>query len=168
MAYTINDLRGTDNVQKAYEYEVDFIGSTSSGSVPLMTTRVESVSIPEESVETFIINFKGQKTTYSGRVASAKTVTVNFWDDETRQTYKFFRNWLDTMMNPIVGGGVTRELAKGQMVIKLFASDSQTVMSAHTLDVVYPTQVSEISLDYANSDVLKFSVTFSYDTHVIA
>lgn len=168
MAYTINDLRGTDNPQKSYEFEVEFIGSTSSGSVPLMTTRVESVTVPEESIETIIVNFKGQKTTYSGRAASAKTVTVNFWDDESRATYKFFRNWLDSMMNPTVGGGVTRALAKGQMVVRLFAADTTTVMSTHTLDTVFPTQVSEISLDYANSDILKFSATFSYDTHVVA
>lgn len=168
MAYTINDIRGMDTPQKAYEYEVEFLGSTSSGSVPLMVTKnVTDLSIPEESIEVISVNFKGQKTNYSGRSASAKTVTVNFYDNESRETYKFFRSWLNTMMDQTIGGSVTRDLAKGEMIIKLFAADSQNVLSTHNFGIVFPTQVSEISLSYENSDIVKFSVTFSYDTHYI-
>jgi hypothetical protein len=167
MAYTINDIRETHNPQRAFEYEVEILGSTVSGTLPIMAQRVETVTIPSESLETITINYKGRKSLYTGRDGSSHTVTVYFWDDETRQTYKFFRNWMNKELDPVVGGGVTRDLYRGEMLIKMYATDSQTVMSTHKLTVVFPTEVGEISLSYADSAHLTFSVTFSYDTHTI-
>lgn len=164
---TIQDVRSLQNPQRAYEYEVSILGSAASGNLPLLTQRVESVSIPATSVETIEVNFKGRKTFYAGRDASPHTITVNFYDGEDQAVYKFFRNWLNTMNNEVDGSGVTRDLYAAQMEIKTFAHDSATVTNKNTLTYLFPTEVGEVSLDYSSSEHFKFSVTFSYDTSVI-
>lgn len=167
MATTINDVRATNNPQRAYEYEVDLLGSTASGSLTVFTQRVESVAIPESSLETIEINFKGRKTMFPGRDSSPHTFTVNFYDSENREVYTFFKKWMDKANNEILGGGVTRDLLASDMLIKTFAADSQTVTGTNRLTKVFPTNVGEVSLDYASSEHMKVAITFSYDTNTI-
>ena len=166
MATTIQDVRTMGNPQRAYEYEVEILGSSAGGSLPILTQRVESVSIPASSVETIEVNYKGRKSMYAGRVASPHTATVNFYDSEDQEVYRFFRNWLNEISNEQSGGGVTRDLYAAEMKIKTFAHDSQTVTNTVTLGYVFPTEVGEVSLDYSASEHFKFAVTFSYDTNV--
>ena len=166
MASTIQDVRALNNPQRAYEYEVSILGGAASGNLPLLTQRVESVSIPATSIETIEVNFKGRKTLYAGRDASPHTITVNFYDGEGQEVYKFFRNWINAVNNEVTGGGVTRDLYAAQMVITTFAHDSHTATNKTTLSYVFPTEVGEVSLDYSASEHFKFSVTFSYDTNV--
>jgi hypothetical protein len=162
---TINDIRGMDNPQRAFEYEVELLGSTVSGTKPILTQRVETVSIPEKSIETIEVNFKGRKTIYPGRDASPHTVTVNFYDDEDRNVYSFFNNWINGALDETLGGGAYRSLLAAELRIKMFKADSATLSGTHRLTKVYPTSIGEISLDYSASDHAKIAVTFSYDEH---
>lgn len=164
---TINDVRAMDNPQRAYEYEVEILGSTISGTAPILTQRVETVSIPEKSVETIEVNFKGRKTIYPGRDASPHTITVNFYDDESRNVYSFFSNWINGALDETIGGGAYRSLLAAELLIKLYKADSETLAGTHRLTKVYPTSVGEVSLDYSASDHLKLAVTFSYDAHYV-
>ena len=63
---TIQDVRSVDNPQKNYEFEVEILGSIAGGSLSYLTQRVQNAVIPETSVETFDINFKGGKTPLPG------------------------------------------------------------------------------------------------------
>lgn len=164
---TINDVRAMDNPQRAFEYEVEILGSTISGTAPILTQRVETVSIPEKSIETIEVNFKGRKTIYPGRDASPHTITVNFYDDEQRNVYAFFNNWINGALDETLGGGAYRSLLGAEMIIKLFNADSTTVSGLHRLTKVYPTSLGEVSLDYSASDHMKIAVTFSYDSHFV-
>lgn len=165
MATTINDIRAMDNPQRAFEYEVELLGSTVSGQAPILTQRVETVSIPEKSIETIEVNFKGRKTFYPGRDASPHTVTVNFYDDENRSVYAFFNNWINGALDETLGGGAYRSLLAAELLIKLYKADSQEVSGIQRLTRVYPTSIGEVSLDYASSEHAKVAVTFSYDEH---
>ena len=163
----INDVRATNNPQRSYEFEVELIGSTVSGSLPLLTQRVETISIPEVSVETFEINYKGRKTIHAGRDSSPHTVSVTFWDSEAHEVYEFFKGWIDRgISDQVVGGGVTRDQYSAEMVIKMMAADSTTVTREFRLTGVFPTTIGEASLDYTTSDSKKVEVTFSYETLV--
>lgn len=156
-----------DNPQRAFEYEVEILGSTVSGTRPLITQRVENVPIPEKSIETIEVNFKGRKTFYPGRDASPHTITVNFFDDEDRTVYQFFHNWINGALDETLGGGAYRSALAAELLIKLFKADSQTVSGVHRLTKVYPTNIGEITLDYTSSEHMKVAVTFAYDEHHI-
>jgi hypothetical protein len=163
MAYTINDIRAVDRPQKAYEFEVEILGSTISGQLPLLTTRVENAAIPEVALEPITINYKGRKSIYSGRDASPHTISITFWDDESRATYKFMKSWINGALDETLGGGATRDLLATEMLIKMFAADSQTQTSTTRLTKVWPQSVGEITLNYTDSAHVTFTCIFSYD-----
>lgn len=164
---TIQDIRAVGNPQRAFEFEVELLAGAVAGSLPILTQRVETVSIPETSVDTIEINYKGRKTLYSGRDASSHSVTVAFWDTEDRSVYNFFKNWMENgLSNSTVGGGVTRDLYAIQMLIKTFAHDSQEVTGTNRLTNVFPTAIADIQLSYESSEHMKVEVTFAYDSNL--
>lgn len=164
----IQDIRAVNNPQRAFEFEVEILAGAVAGTLPLLTQRVETVSIPETSVETIEINFKGRKTLYSGRDASSHTLTITFWDTEERSVYSFFKNWMENgLSNSVVGGGVTRDLYATQMLIRTFAHDSDTVTGINRLTNVFPTAIGDIQLSYDASEHMKVEITFAYDSNLI-
>ena len=161
----IQNIRAVGNPQRAYEFEVELLAAVAAGTLPILTQRVESVTIPETSVETIEINYKGRKTIHAGRDASGHTVVVSFWDSEKRDVYRFIKRWMETgISNSEVGGGNNREDYATQMLIRTFAADSDKVTGLTRLTQVWPTSLGEVRLDYATSEHLKFDVTFSYDS----
>lgn len=165
---TIQDIRTVSNPQRGWEFEVTVLAGVAAGSLPILTQRVESVSIPETSVDTIEVNFKGRKTMFAGRDASSHTVSVTFWDTESREVYNFFKNWMENgISNSITGGGVTRDLYATHMLIQTFAHDSQTVTGTNRLTNVFPTAIGDIQLSYDTSDHMKVEVTFSYDSNIV-
>jgi len=165
---SIQDIRSSGTPpQRAYEYEVEILGNVTTGNVPLLTQRVQSASIPETSVETIEINYKGRKALYAGRDASGHTATVTFWDDEAHTVYTFFKDWMENgISNSITGGGVARDLYSVEMVIKQFAHDSTTLTGQHRLTAVFPTTIGDIQMSYDSSEHMTVEVTFSFDSNL--
>lgn len=162
---TIQDVRAVHNPQRAYEWEVELFGGDSG--VSLLKERAKTISIPEKSVDTIIINYKSQKAHYSGRNASPSTVTVTFWDDEDHTVYNYFNNWLENKLTDSeVGGGVTADQYTANMVIRTLGHDSESVTGAFTLTRVFPTSIGDIQLSYEQSEHVEISVTFSFDSNI--
>lgn len=166
---TIQNVRTTDNPQRSFEWEVEILGNTTTGSLPLLSERSQNVTLPTKSVETIEINYKGRKTIHAGRDASPHTISVTFWDDESHSVYNFFNNWMENgISNSEIGGGLTRDLYAVEMVVKKFAHDSNTVTGINRYTKVFPTEIGDISLSYDASEHMSFDVTFSYDSDLFA
>jgi hypothetical protein len=161
---SIQEVRSVDNPQKNYEFEVEIVGSIAGGSVQYLKDRVQTATIPETSVETFVINHKGGKTTHAGRDGSPKTVNVTYFDDEGNGMYAFHKNWMDNgILNETTGAGQTRDQYQAEMYIRRFAADSETVTQKHRITKLFPTTINEGTLNYEGSEVAIVEVTYSFD-----
>lgn len=164
---TIADIRGTHNPQRAYEWEVSITESGGTATLPLITQRAKSVSIPETSIDTIIINYKGRKAHYAGRSASPSTVTVVFWDDEDNTVYSYFKDWMEKRLSDSqVGGGKTADIYTAEMHINLLKHDSIEKSTGMVLTRVFPISVGDIQLSYDQSEHVEISVTFSFDSNL--
>lgn len=164
----IQDIRAVHNPQRNYEFEVELLGSVAGGSLPILTQRVQTATIPETAVETFEINYKSRKTIHAGRDASGHTLTVTFWEDEANSIYKFHKDWMENgISNSEIGGGVTRDLYAAQMLIKSYAADSQQVTQENLLTNVFPTNIGDVSLAYDGSEVRVVEITYSFDQNLL-
>lgn len=164
---SIQDIRQTRAPQRAWEYNVQITANTElGGKLPIIEQRVESAAIPEKSIETIIINYKGRKSHWAGRDSSPSTVTVEFWEDEEQSVGKFFDNWMENgLSNSIVGGGREAAIYTGEMVIEMLAHNSTTVTATHKFSRIFPISIGEASLNYEASEHKKVSVTFSFDVN---
>lgn len=167
MATTIQNIRSENAApQRAYEWEVKLNASNELGQLELLTARAMNIQIPEKSVETIEVNYKSRKARYAGRDSSPGTFTVQFWDDESHSIYDYFNNWMENgISNSKTGGGLTRDKHTVDLIATLFAHDGQTPTGSHLFKYVWVSSVGDITLDYANSEHITFSVTFTYDEH---
>lgn len=164
---TIQSVRAVGNPQRSFEFEIELLGNSISGTLPFLKERVQNVNIPEKSNETITINYKGNQSLYAGRDGSPHTYTVQFWDDEDHSIYSLINDWYENgILNSTVGGGVTKDLYSVDMVVKTMAHDSSTVTATHRFGRVFPSSIGDISLDYSASEHITFSVTFTYDSHI--
>lgn len=163
---TISDIRGVGNPQRAYEWEVS-LTTKGAGGAEILKQRAKSVSIPETSVDTIIINYKSRKAHYAGRSASPSTVTVVFWEDENQAVYKFFKDWMEKQLTDSeIGGGVTADQYTADMSIATLAHDSVTTTGTFQLTRVFPISIGDIQLSYDQSEHMEVSVTFSFDSNL--
>lgn len=164
---SIQNVRAVGNPQRAYEWEFQILGSSISGSLPILMERVQTVNIPEKSNETITINYKSQPARYAGRDSSPGTFTVTFWDTEEHEVYSMFNDWHENgITNSVVGGGVTKDLYAVDAIVEYKAHDSQATTGTHRFNSVFVQSIGDISLDYSSSEHKTFTVTFSYDRHM--
>lgn len=165
---SIQEVRTVDNPQRAYEFEVEILAVGAAGSLPLLTERVSATALPEKSVDTIVINYKGRKTTHAGRDSSPATVTITFWDDETRRVYNFFHQWMEEgISDSTVGGGGSRDEYSTEIVIRTYAHDSTLITGQTRLTKAFPTSIGEVTLNYEASEHHSFDVTFSFDQNLV-
>lgn len=163
---SIQDVRAINSPAKQYLWEVE-IRALSTGALGNLSTYAKTVSIPQESCEIVVINHKSSKTQHAGRDASGRQVTITFWDDQNKTVFGFFSKWQQLIRNPITGAGVSRDLYSAEIAIKLLADDEKTVTSEFLLTRAFPTEMSDITLDYSASDAIEISATFSFDERLI-
>lgn len=164
----IQDIRAVGNPQRNYEFEVELVGSVAGGDLPILTQRVQTAAIPETTVETFEINFKGNKTRHSGRDGSGGTFSVTFWEDEDNSIYRFHKEWMENGLNNSQGGGgSTRDQYAAQMLVRRFAHDSETVTQLNRMTNVFPSSIGELSLTYDGSEVATIDITYTFDANLL-
>lgn len=167
---TIQDLRKSAHApQRSYSWEIEILAQSilAATSPVILTARAENITIPEKAVEMFEINHKSRKMRYHGRDASPGTFTVQFWDDEAGEVYKFFERWFEVgLSNSFTGAGLTRQEIEAVLNAKLLGHDEQTVTGIFTFGNVWPSSLGDITLSYDSSDKVIFTVTFTYDTHI--
>lgn len=165
---SIDNIRKVSTPQRAYEWEVELLGAGAGvQALPLLKERAKSVSIPETSVDTIIINYKGRKAHYAGRSASPSTVTVVFWEDEKQNVYNYFKGWMETRLSDSeTGSGVSADQYTALMKITTLAHNSTTETGSFFLTRVFPISIGDIQLSYDQSEHMEVSVTFSFDSNL--
>lgn len=164
---TIKDVRGVHNPQKSYLWEVSVLTSGILVPVRELPMYAKTVAIPQSAVDVTIINHKASKTSYAGRDASARTVTVTFWDDENQTVYSFLNGWMDIIHNSVSGAQVPRDAYAATLHIRLKDVTDSVTTSLIELGLAFPTDLSDVSLSYDSSEPVEISCTFSYDTKIV-
>jgi hypothetical protein len=131
-----------------------------------LTAQADNINLPEKSVETIQVNYKSRQARYAGRDSSPGTFTVQFRDNEAHAVYNFFENWMENgISNSRTGGGLSKNEYAVDLHASLMAHDETTVLGKHQFERVWPSSVGEITLDYGDSEMVRFTVTFTYDVH---
>ena len=161
----IQDLRAKHNPQFSYMFEVSVAGSNFSSSG--ITAFAKTVSIPQVSVEQMIINHKAGKTHYAAKDASAHTVNLTFWDDESGTVYKFFNEWFELIQNPEDSSGIQRGSYIADTIIKLKDATDKTETASIVLSGSFPMEISDVQLSYDSSEAMEVNITLSFEKKTV-
>jgi len=133
-----------------------------AGNDAELTAFARTTKLPEYNIEKVEIPFQGMKYKV-GTVPTFGDWTAEFLADDAMELRMRFLQWQASIYD------AQRQLSGSPAFYK---ADNMTVRQLNRIGAVvleygfigaFPTQVSEIALDHGNTDVEKFTVTFSYD-----
>lgn len=159
-------LNPVQEPQRSYLWEVSFtdpFGSTGD-KVKFYT---KATGIPSSINETIKRYHAGVEYAYPSRDTSPKIFRVTVWDNQNLEMYRYFDRWLTLMQ---FGSGSTKVNPQNysrDIRLKLFDTTTNFVTQEFIMRASFPTEISETSLTYVESDAITFDVMFRYHQKVV-
>ena len=126
---------------------------------------VRSSKIPSKQIEKKEIAWQGYKMPYGG-VSTHDDWTVTFMVDPQAAIHKALVDWSNLVHNPATNiHGLPAQYMMDQRIPLLTPTDGRNSITEVRLFGAWPQSIGEIALDYENTDIAKFDVTFSYVRH---
>ncbi len=127
-----------------------------------LTFKVKTTNIPGSSIEPVKIELHGVAKQEAGRAIYEHTFTAVFMETIDYTTYLAFRQWRDYMRSWKKNSGTNSSAYKVRLELDMY-DNAGNVMQTIVLVGSFPTAMTEIPLDGAQSTVLDVSMTFSFD-----
>ena len=167
MAVTLSEIRRVPPL-RSYNFEFVIPSWPGGGNGDLLRIPVLTTSLPgfsSEPVETMIAGFTEK---FAGRGMFPRTLAVEYRETNNLDVWTALYNWNQTTFNSISGFQGTDEIGGGLInykttgFLRLFAENKNLVRSIG-FEGIWPEDVGDSPLDGSSSDVVRVSVSFSYD-----
>jgi hypothetical protein len=152
--------------QRSYQWEVSFtdpFGNTGNN----VKFYAKATGIPSSVNETIKRFHGGVEYAYPSRDTSPKIFRITVWDNQSLEMYRFFDRWMSLMQ---YGGGNTKVNPNNysrDIRLKLFDTTGNFVTQEFIMRGCFPTEISESSLTYIESDAVTFDVMFHFYKKVV-
>jgi len=152
----------TGEPQKSYMWEVGFVGDADVFKNARLYAK--SATIPPSSVEIIEEQFLGRKMYFAGKDNSTHSATITFWDNEDMEVYRFLQEWINVIVEPQFGLGVSKQRFTRTMKLLLKDTSDLFTTADFYLKDCFPSEINEVSLSYDVSNAIEITATFYYDT----
>lgn len=149
------------NPQRVYLWEVSFVNPIGGGDREVLTLRCQSSTIPGRSVGEIVVPFKqtgGIK--YPGKLTYSHSWTCEFIEGEDGKVFDAIYAWAQQIVNDYDGVGEVD--IKSDIYLKLLSTKGEETREIKLVGC-YPQDRPDVAVNYGNEDVLRYTVTFSYD-----
>ena len=130
----------------------------------------KTAGVPEVTMETIDVIFKGHTLKIPGRVNQMQEITITFYLDEFHKLRRLFYDWVNSIDDRFYGHKSGRSEAAslnspfGSCILKTrdFAETLENPMDYYFTNI-YPTNIGGVEFNSGgNNEVLEFSVTFAF------
>ena len=126
---------------------------------------VSTASLPAQTMETTSTSWQGNEYKFA-TVNTFDTVEVTFRSDTAQGLRNDFLRWMQKIHDPVSNiHGFPGEYF-GQVDMTQLDVSGEGIMS-YSLINAFPSAIGEIGLDYGSREISTFTVTFTYQYHVI-
>lgn len=141
-----------------------------NGDVPKTGKLVRSMSLPASVAEPITINWQGYAYKIAGRQTFSDwsvTFTLDADGASSELTRTNFLQWMSGIHEPTDNvHGIPAQYFATQTLDLIDPHNHQPIMVYNLVDA-WPTNISEVTLDYGTNDVAQYTVTFAYQYHTI-
>ena len=156
------------NPQRAYNWEVVIPNPLDGGDAEAFTLRCQSASRPGRSVGTITIPYKqGPGFKIPGKLKYDQTWEVTVVEGEDAKMHEFLYKWQQRIINDASELGFGDAFIKRDIYLKLLTTEGQDALTIKLMGA-FPENVPNTPLGMQGEEVVKYSVTFSFDKWVEA
>ena len=126
----------------------------------------KATSIPGATIGQVVVPYFGREVKFAGNRTFAEW-TLTIINDETFAVRGQMENWMNAINSHetnvrTAGAGSSTYVTTA--TVSQFAKDGATVTSKYEFKNIFPTDISEITLDWGDNDTVEeFTCTFAYD-----
>lgn len=146
------------NPRKVFNWRIKFIGYPVNGYL------FQKVQLPELGVEEVKHGDMNRDVKTGGRISVGSMTASKLETTSGSDTWIF--DWINSIADQMLGGGLTPELYWKNVLIEELAEDHQSVLNRWTCEEVWPTKVNGKTLDRLSSDNTIDEIEFSVGTCV--
>lgn len=149
--------------QRSYMWDISILGQRiithglSDRKLEDVSMYAISVNIPQRSREPIKISRLDSSVNFSGKNNAPKTITINFFDDESLEIYEYMEAWLNATATQ------GREKFVRDIEIKLKDVTDQVVTGRIRMSGCFPIEIAEHQLNYSESGIIEQQITFIFD-----
>lgn len=164
MGFNLDDMIGKyKDFARGYLFYANVTSPVSiDGDHPYL---VNSTSLPVQTLETTSTNWQGNEYKFA-TVNTFDTFEITFKSDVSQGLRRNFLSWMKMIHDPVSNNHGFPGDYFGQVDLTQLNTSGDGVMS-YSLINAFPSSVGEVSLDYGTREVSTFSVTFTYQYHVV-
>ncbi len=170
-----NRFQNAPDVQKSWLFDV-YIADFGRVSDNIMKDedlllRVRSVTIPSRSSGVLTSNFFGMEQVFAGKPVFTHQMTVICEEFEDQKILVGLTNWQNKIFDVrrVPGSGASQLTKRGVAGYALPVFIRQYLTTGEQSDFqlqlinAWPSEISEVTMDYATQDSVKYSITFNFD-----
>lgn len=147
-----------------WRFELDITPSATADQniVQALKLRCQQVDFSGVTIETVSVGLHGHEMNFRGRQTFSKTISATFIETVDGAILNSLLNWKEIVVGTRSGNGAYRQQysALGSLGI---IDTAGAVVHQQQIFYMWPTEVSNISLDGASSGPISVSTTWSFD-----
>jgi len=126
---------------------------------------VKTAQMPSTQLEEVVLNWQGFDWKFPGK-HTYTDVVVTFNVDLKAKIRNTFEKWSNLCHDPKTNVYSTHNIFMVDQKLKMVGYDGVVILE-FTLHDAWPKEVSQITMDYASTEVATFDVTFTYSYHTL-
>jgi len=134
----------------------------------------KSIAIPGRTIDLYETYFYGQKQLFPITQSFDNKISITLEEREDQKVYKTITNWMQSICSSdpysptaTLSSFIIKKQYAVDVWLKLYKYNGSEMDSAIRFRNAYPTNLSEVSLDYNSNESVKFSVEFTYDYYQV-
>ena len=152
--------------QRTFLWQVIFpnvIGGGSDTSTLLL--RAQSTSLPERAVGRIELPFQqGPKLQFPGKLEYPHLWSCTFVEGEVGAVLDAFYGWAQKVVDDDTNIGSPKSQIISDIILQLVSTDGTSVTQEYRLIDCWLQKIDAVSLDYDTQGVIKFTVSFAYQS----
>lgn len=167
MAMSVDNLKANlGNAQRTYLWEVIIPNPLGGGDSKAFSLRCQSASVPGRTISPIHIDYKqGPGFNIPGKNKYDQSWTVTVIEGEDSRMHDFLYKWMQNIVNDTSELGFGDMFVKRDIYFKLISTKGKETLKLKLMGA-WPSSVPEVPVAMNTEDVLRYTVTFSFDKWV--
>jgi hypothetical protein len=127
---------------------------------------VKTAQLPSTALEEVTLNWQGFDWKFPGK-HTYTDVVVTFNVDLDAKIRMTFESWSNLCHDPKTNFYTTHDVFMADQRLQMLGYEGQVILE-FTLHDAWPKEVSQVTMDYASTEVATFDVTFTYSYHELS
>lgn len=127
---------------------------------------VKTAQLPSTALEEVVLNWQGFDWKFPGK-HTYTDVVVTFNVDKDAKIRNTFEKWSILCHDPKTNFYSTHDVYMADQRLQMIGYEGEVILE-FTLHDAWPKEISQVTMDYASTEIATFDVTFTYSYHELS